>query len=265
MSVTTVSHFEVQSQDGTLVPVWRSGSGPPVVLVHGAGGDHAAWNAVRRFLEPHLTVLAIDRPRMQLDPLHPYDLESEFEDIAAVVRSLDKPAALVGHSSGAVCALGASLLLPELSHLVLYEPPLLDFAGPVLRELRDLLTAGEYEAVAEGFLRDAVKSPEPVIQRLKASPAWPVHVQRAAYTVRDFEALYRWRPDHASFRDVKTRTLLLIGGDTPADHHHRGYGAMLRPALPDLRVHEIPGQQHGALFTAPELFASMVLEFLEED
>ena len=52
--------FEVRSADGTMVPVFKSGSGPPLMLVHGAGPGHSVWDAVRPLLE-ELTELTTDQ------------------------------------------------------------------------------------------------------------------------------------------------------------------------------------------------------------
>jgi pimeloyl-ACP methyl ester carboxylesterase len=35
-------------------------------------------------------------------------------------------------------------------------------------------------------------------------------------------------------------------------------------ALPEARVAVLPGQQHDAMYTAPELFAEQVIQFLKE-
>ena len=51
----------VVSSDGTPIAVWRSGDGPPLVLVHGAAADHTRWRPVLPALEERFTVLAMDR------------------------------------------------------------------------------------------------------------------------------------------------------------------------------------------------------------
>ena len=64
MNVATRSaarSHHVASTDGTPIAVWRSGDGPPLVLVHGAAADHTRWAPVLPALERQFTVLAIDR------------------------------------------------------------------------------------------------------------------------------------------------------------------------------------------------------------
>lgn len=51
---------KVQSKDGTLIAYSTSGSGPPLVLVHGILGSSIRW-PILPLLERHFTVYAIER------------------------------------------------------------------------------------------------------------------------------------------------------------------------------------------------------------
>ena len=51
----------VASRDGTQIVWWTSGTGPPLVLVHGTPADHTRWRPLLPYLEPHVTVHAMDR------------------------------------------------------------------------------------------------------------------------------------------------------------------------------------------------------------
>jgi pimeloyl-ACP methyl ester carboxylesterase len=70
---------------------------------------------------------------------------------------------------------------------------------------------------------------------------------------------YRFVP--ARFGGLRTPTLLLLGGDSPASF--RDGTVALHAALPESRIAVMPGQQHIAMSAAPELFVSTVLPFLE--
>src|SRR5690606_12279759 len=100
----------VRSRDGTDIALFRSGTGPPLVAVHGATTDHTSWNRVLPWLEPRVSVVAIDRRGRGDSGDHPdWDIEREFEDVAAVVDGLAAESGsgveLVGHSFGATVAL----------------------------------------------------------------------------------------------------------------------------------------------------------------
>src|SRR5687768_11521084 len=115
----------VTSVDGTPIAYWRSGEGPPLVLVHGAAADHNRWAPVLPALEQRFTVLAIDRRgRGRSGDADNYALQREFEDVATVVEWAGEGVNVVGHSYGGVCALEASLLTNRIQKLVLYEAPM---------------------------------------------------------------------------------------------------------------------------------------------
>src|SRR5918997_1152976 len=56
-----MSQQSVTSRDGTPIACWRSGEGPPLVLVHGTAADHSRWAPVLPEFEQRFTVCAIDR------------------------------------------------------------------------------------------------------------------------------------------------------------------------------------------------------------
>ena len=55
------SLMDVHSKDRTLITCRPSGTGPPVVLVHGTTDDGAMWEPLLPVLERHRTVYPIDR------------------------------------------------------------------------------------------------------------------------------------------------------------------------------------------------------------
>lgn len=117
----------VRSVDGTRIGYRTSGTGAPLVLVHGATADSTVMSLLVPLLEPHYTVHAVDRRGRGLSGDGPtYDIALEYADVAAVVddcaRAAGGAVSLYGHSYGAVCALGAALLTPDVGQLFLYEP-----------------------------------------------------------------------------------------------------------------------------------------------
>jgi pimeloyl-ACP methyl ester carboxylesterase len=77
------------SRDGIEIAYWTSGSGPPLVRVHGAPADHTRWQPLLPYLEPQATVHAIDRRgRGQSGDGREYHFTREFEDVAAVVDAV---------------------------------------------------------------------------------------------------------------------------------------------------------------------------------
>ena len=260
--------YEIPSTDGTPIPVWQSGNGRPLLIVHGATTDHRSWDAVREHLEPHVTVAALNRRNIVGDPLSHYDLAIEFEDVAAVAKALGGEVDVFGHSSGALCALGAALLTPNLRRLVLYEPPLAK--GPhypaALGRLDELLRAGDIDGVFDAWLKDYAGMPEGVAEELKASPIGAEIRPFAQYLPREMAAQLAWTFDQQAFAGLPAPTLFLTGAETPEeDEALRGYIGLLKGVIPNFTVREIPGQGHMANFLAPALLAEIILDFLQSD
>ena len=51
----------VTSRDGTRIAFEQSGTGPPLVFVHGGWDDHTAWRQVLPTLAQQFTIYAMDR------------------------------------------------------------------------------------------------------------------------------------------------------------------------------------------------------------
>lgn len=80
------------SEDGTLIGYWRTGEGPPLVLVHGTSADHTRWDPALPTLEEHFTVYAMDRRgRGGSGDAAAYSLEREVEDVVTLIDSIGAP------------------------------------------------------------------------------------------------------------------------------------------------------------------------------
>jgi pimeloyl-ACP methyl ester carboxylesterase len=255
----------VTSLDGTRLAVERTGSGPPLVLVHGTTADRSRWAPVLPALAARATVYALDRRgRGGSGDTAPYAIEREYEDVAAVCDAIGGPVDLLGHSYGAICSLEASLRAARLRRLVLYEPPVpsgLPIHPPgIAAKLDALLAAGERDRVIETWMTEIVRVPPAELAILRARPAWAARVAAAHTLGREAAASSAYVFEPARFAAMRTPTLLLLGGDSP-----RFFGAAIErvaAALPDARVGVMPGQQHTAMDTAPELFVREVHAFL---
>jgi pimeloyl-ACP methyl ester carboxylesterase len=262
---TTECTGHVTSTDGTPIAYWRSGEGPPLVLVHGTSADHTRWAGVLPLFEAHATVYAVDRRgRGQSGDAEPYAFEQEFEDIAAVVDAVasaeGRPVNLLGHSSGALFAVEAARLTEHMARLMLYEPgfPEPDDPKRIRPRAEALLAEGKREEMLELFFREVVQVSEEELELLKSRPSWAGRVAAAHTIVREEYAPYRFDPSRIGAVDVPT--LMLLGGDTP-EFITEMSGAVAR-ALPHVTTVVMPGQQHIAMDTGPELLAGAVLEFM---
>ncbi len=254
----------VISEDGTPIAVWRSGEGPPLVLLHGAAADHSRWSPVLPALEERFTVLAVDRRgRGQSGDPDEYAIEREYEDVAAVVEAAGDGVNVLGHSYGGICALEAALLTDRIRKLVLYEPPMgfLESPPDVVDRLTTLLEVGERDELVAYFMRNVAGLPPEQVELLRTQPAWEARIAVAHTIPREEHSSSSYAFDPDRFRGLETPTLFLQGGDSAAPF--KAAGEAVREALPDCRVVVLPGQGHAAMDTATELFTDQVLGFLE--
>jgi pimeloyl-ACP methyl ester carboxylesterase len=122
---------QVVSSDGTTIGYRTSGSGPDLVLVHGAGQTGQSFAVLAHDLAETFTVHVVDRRGRGLSPSYgEYSgLATEVADLQAVLDATG--ARLVfALSSGAVVALETARARPSIAKLALYEPPL-SFDGVV--------------------------------------------------------------------------------------------------------------------------------------
>jgi pimeloyl-ACP methyl ester carboxylesterase len=121
-SYTTSS---VVSKDGASIGYRQMGTGPGVILLHGAMQTSQSFAKLAAALSDSFTVHVPDRRGRGLSgPFgDAYGIEREVEDLDALMKGTGARN-VFGLSSGALIALQAALLLPSLHKIALYEPPL---------------------------------------------------------------------------------------------------------------------------------------------
>lgn len=111
------------AEDGTRIHYRVTGSGQPVVLIPGLGGDGAFWSAVAEHLGSNWSVISVDhRGAGQSDRLEaPYSIPGIAADVLGVMAQEGAhSAAVVGHSTGGMIAQAIAVTTPErIERLVL--------------------------------------------------------------------------------------------------------------------------------------------------
>ena len=252
----------VEAHEGLSIACEVSGDGPPLVLVHGAGSARWSFDAVRPHLEPHYTVIAIDRRgRGDSGDGEEYSLEREYEDVAAVVRDAGPEAVLMGHSYGGLVAAGAAQLL-DLPRLALYEPAMggVLSEGETIERWERMLEAGERDAVVREFYRDIAGYDEEAIDELANGPVWQARKQIVPTVPRELRAERAHRFDSDALAALTMPVLLLLGTESP-DWAVRSVHAYA-DAIPGAELRMLEGQGHSANMSAPGLLASELARFL---
>jgi pimeloyl-ACP methyl ester carboxylesterase len=256
-----------RSKDGTPIAYWRSGTGTPLLLVHGTTCDHTVWGYVLPGLEQHFSVCVMDRRgRGQSGDTPVYAHKREVEDIATVIDAIGGSVNLLGHSFGALCSLEAMLLTTNVRRLILYEPPMAvggrELSPELNRRMQTFLDAGEKEQALLLFFREVLMMNPHEVAAAQASPRWSESVTTAHTVPRECKVVDGYTFDPKRFRGMQTPTLLLVGSDSPAPQH--GIAATVQAALPQGRIVLLPGEQHWALNTAPDLLVREAVKFFTE-
>ncbi len=263
----------VASPDGTMIAVFVSGTGRPLVVVPGTTSDHTTWRLVLPLLEPHVTVYGVDRRgRGASGDGQTYTLEHEYADVAAVVDAAAAatgfPVDLLGHSYGGNVAFGAATRTTNIRKLVLYEGwPVPNIAHrttapEVLDQMESMLARGDAESILEFFFRDIVKMSEAEIFGIKAAPTWPARVAAAHTVPRELRAFGEQAFDPAWAARIGVPVLLLVGANSPEEI--KADPQIVAAGLLDARIGVLDGQMHIAHLTDPQSFVDTLLAFLRE-
>ena len=254
---------QITTRTGITYSYEKSGTGPPLILVHGTLTTHlTGWMVVKPLFEPHFTVYAVDRRgRGETTATKGHTIRDEGADLAALVESIGDPVFLLGHSYGARVALAAApMVTARLRKLALYEPPLPEVSlAAAYPRLMELAEKQDYEAVAYEFMRDVIRVPPEELEVLRNSPVWPLMVADVPASVAEWPALIDDPFDIADFKGLDLPVLLLTGSESPPEKYATD---PLAAALPNASVEVLAGQGHGATFTAAQLFADIVTSFL---
>jgi len=264
--------------DGVPIAVFRSGDGPPLILVHGATADHTTWRTSGPLLAARHTLHAVDRRGRGAsgdgDPGEPYAIEREFDDLAAVVDAVaadhGAPVDVVGHSYGGRVGLGAALQTASLRRLVCYEgaPPATNGpryqdpdAGTVGR-VESLVAAGDRDEALATFMRAIVGMPEPDLAAFRADPVWARRAAAIETTIRELRAETSPAGSLEALGEVRQPVLQILGGAStePFAAATRALDERLRNG----RVIAIPGARHAAHHTHASRFVAAIEAFLAD-
>lgn len=257
----------VTSPDGTVIDYDRYGEGPVVVFIGGAAAyraiDESTSEAARRLAEEGFTAVDYDRRgRGRSGDTHPWSLDREVEDVAALIKATGGAAALCSNSSGADIALAATSADVGVTALVLYEPPF--FAGRSLTEqlavLRSLVAEGKNEEAMRYNLTSVIGLPTGVVDGMARTPSWAPMVAAAPTLVYDHAATHEisvdpdWRRRWAGV----TVPTLVCSGDQTFPGMPEAADAVAA-ALPNASRRTVPRQGHKP---APEAIVPVLVEFL---
>ncbi len=242
----------------------RAGSGPPVVLVPGAGGWRLTFGAMVAELASRYTVYAVDPPGQGGTRVLGSDFAHDADAVAlSIADFLDavglSQVAMVGHSWGGGFALRLAELQPErISRLVLLAPAGLDVPDvwefrllrlPIVGGLAARFTSA---ASLRHMLRKSFARPDrmPADEVLRSVAAAIRHEPSLRRDMLRVERSVRWRGTERDLGLVGCPVLILWGD------RDRYYPATLLDRfahrIPGVLTHILPGAGHSLHDDCPE-------------
>jgi pimeloyl-ACP methyl ester carboxylesterase len=260
----------IPSADGTPIAVFSSGSGPAIVLVHGAASDHTTFRVVGPRFEQRFTVHAIDRRGRGASGDAPrWSIEREYEDVRAVVEAIaaesGAPVDVIGHSFGGRVGLGAALDPGHLRRLVVYEgaPPAAQRpyqAADLTARLRTVLADRGPEALLGAFLAEVIGMSAAELEAYRTNPVWPQRVAAAPTILRELDGDASPAASLEQLARVRLPVLQLLGSDSAPPF--RAAAEALHARLAHGRLVLIDGARHAAHHSHADRFVAEVEDYL---
>ncbi len=268
----------VTSADGTRIALERTEGGTagetssetggmPVILIGGAFNDRSTVAALAATLAPDVTAITYDR-RGRGDSTnhdHDFDVNREFDDLAAVIERTGGTASVFGHSSGGVLALEAALRGLPIDRVAVYEPSYIPASdrpqpGPDLyQRLVRLIGQGRRDDAVTLFQREAVGLPAAMIEGMRASDFWAWFTGLAHTLPYDVALHGAYEPPAGRLGTLRIPVLAVDGSESPGWVHTATRA--VASAVPGGRYVTLDGQDHGVLHH-PEALRPVLSDFL---
>ena len=281
-------------QAGTEGPAWghrtelpcglefhhvESGTGKPLVLLHGVLGDWRSWDELRPAFAQSFRTIAYSRrynwPNRNDRPQPDHSALVEAEDLAALLpRWTHLPAVLVGASYGAYTALALAIRQPTLVRaLVLAEPPMLSWCRFTERGRRaraafeDEYRVPGRDAFLVGDDRAAVRQLTGGIVGEQAARQLPDEVMQRRYENLQSIRMLTLSSDEFPFLEPEALAalrmpILLMRGEHTTDVHASVFEAMAE-RMPQAETRVLEGAGHGLDRDNPAGYLACVMDFLE--
>jgi aminoacrylate hydrolase len=260
---------ETRGPDGWRIHYERIGTGAPVLLIPGLGGDGRFWNGVVAHLRDRFDLIAVDhRGAGRSDrPDGPYDIATIAADTLAVLDAEGIARAhVVGHSTGGAIAQTLALDAPRrVGALVIsggWDRPDARFRATFAARaaMLDAGLAEAYQQLTHVFGYDAAWIDAHATELDAAVAAAPATLHPLGVTAARVRMLLAF--DRSAELARLTQPTLVIGspGDILVPFHHAERLARLIP-------HSVLSALNGGHFhprTDPAPFADRVAAFLNE-
>jgi|HubBroStandDraft_1064217.scaffolds.fasta_scaffold185158_2 pimeloyl-ACP methyl ester carboxylesterase len=243
------------------VAYFESGSGEPLVLVHGGESSCLQFVELMPYLGEGIRAIAYDQrdSGLTVSGDEPYVVADLASDLAAFIESLGvERAHVLGTSFGGMVALHAALDHPEqiASVILVATVPSASLLGEVVGNITTMSPEARREALINGLYTPAGLAADPDLSergRRVLIERTPDQMSRRLASVRDHHVTDR-------LSEMTTRTLVLHGTDDPLAPFSAA--ELMAVTIPGATLRPIEGARHGVASEFPAEVAAIVREFL---
>jgi 3-oxoadipate enol-lactonase len=244
-----------------------SGSGDPILMIHGNGANTRIWGRSADDLATDHRVIAYDRRGFGRSPGPPASrMRDHVADAAALLRELDAaPAAVLGWSGGGVVAAGLAIEHPDLVSSLILEDPGIHLP---LNNTWSLLRGSMRIEYARRIRRDQRRAAQELFDFALAYRTGGNQFDRfpedwresmlasAEATVAESDHLRHPYPSRRALSSISCPVTLVLGG--LSEPTFAKVGRYLKRRIPQATVVEIEGAAHAVHFDRPEQFCEAV-------
>jgi len=241
-----------------------SGSGEPVLLIHGTG--------VATTFYPTMTEAALSGYRLiryhrrgwagSSRTTPPFLISDHAADAAALLKALGvQKAHIVGHSFGASTALQLALDNPALVHdIIIIEPPVFNPDGPSPFAAMDAqYRSGDKAGALNAFSTGSYGADWRTLSA--RVPGGPAQVERDVDTMflTESPSMAVWRFQAAEGARITQPILYLTSGT-----RHGNSRNTLQPIITQMEQQVLPGVTHAMLMENPKVVADAIAAFIKK-
>ncbi len=231
---------------------------PPVILIHGAGGNHLSWPPqIRRMADEK--IYALDLPgHGKSEGAGRHSIDEYADDVIAFMTALNIRAALiVGHSMGSAIALTLALKFPKkvLGLGLLGSGSKLRVAPLILETVGNPNT---FESAVEMINENCFSLDTP--QNLKELSKRTMLEIRPPVLLGDFLACNEFNVT-SQLEKIDAPALILCGAEdrmTPLK-----YSKLLRDGIANSQLHVLDNAGHMVMLEQPDAVADLLKQFID--
>lgn len=247
---------------GIEIAYTESGSGEPVILLHGGESGRSQYDVFSPLLGEGIRAIAYDQ-RDTGDSRNtgdPYTMADLAHDCATLIRGLGLERAHVfGSSYGGALALQVGISEPDVVQTLVIGATMLDFAAGIASNVASTISKQTEEErnrmMLNGLLSEAGQHNPELVAECRA-----VLIQRTEEQhTRRMSAVFSFDATD-QVGGIRAPTLLFHGEDDPIVGVDQG--RLIVGSIPGARLEVLPGLRHGLTLEGKNLTAALLRDFV---